>query len=63
MKHYNQFKQEMTQAISNLQEAEGFKSSGKKKKKLKFGDKRDQKIQALRQRPGLWSGLESKEMQ
>ena len=63
MKHYNQFKQEMTQAISNLQEAEGFKSSGKKKKKLKFGTKRSLKVQALKQRPELWSGLESKEVQ
>jgi len=63
MKTYKQFSLEMSRAVASLQEAEGFKSSGKKKKKLKFGDKRDQKIQALRQRPGLWSGLESKEVQ
>ena len=69
MKTFFQFKQEMEAAVSNIQEAEGFKSSGtkKKKKKKKFGSKRDQKIADLKRRSGQdgkkvsWAGLEEVE--
>ena len=58
MKTYKQFSLEMSRAVASLQEAEGFKSSGTKKKKQKFGTKRSRKVQALKQRPELWKGLE-----
>jgi len=66
MKTYKQFSLEMSRAVANLQEAEGFKSSGTKKKK-KFGSKRDQKIADLKRRSGQdgkkvsWAGLEEVE--
>ena len=63
MKTFKQFSFEMREAVQNLQEAEGFAAAKKKKKKQKFGSKRDRKISALKNRPGLWSGLENLEVE
>ena len=57
MKTYRQFAEEMRFAVENtmLEEA-GFGKYAKKRKS--FQSLRDQKIQALRQRPEHWKGLE-----
>lgn len=61
MKTYRQFAEEMRFAVENtmLEEA-GFGKYAKKRRKKRKGYQslRDQKIQALRQRPEHWNGLE-----
>ena len=61
MKTYRQFAEEMRFAVENtmLEEAGFGKYAKKRRKKRKsYQSLRDQKIQALRQRPELWRGLE-----
>jgi len=61
MKTYRQFAEEMRFAVENtMLEDAGFGQYAKKrrKKKKSYQSARDKKIQALRQRPEHWRGLE-----
>ena len=60
MKTWRQFSEDMDYAVETLVlEAEGFGGVAKRRRKKKrFLSKRDEKVQALKNRPTLWRGLE-----
>tara|TARA_Y100000592_G_C5350050_1_gene258407 strand:- start:309 stop:491 length:183 start_codon:yes stop_codon:yes gene_type:complete len=59
MRTYREFALDMQWARGKFAEAEGFKDSGKtrRKKKKKFLSDREAKIQKLKNNPQHWSGL------